>query len=128
MLLAQSERGTISGTVKDASGAVIPDANVAVTNTATNASITMRTGGTGDYTAPSLPVGPYSVRVEKEGFRPSSITGITVNAATSVRVDVTMEVGTALQAVEVQAQAMQLHTEDAKSSVTITNKWLTSYR
>jgi hypothetical protein len=121
-LLAQSERGTISGTIKDPSGAVIPGAKILVTNTATNTVINLTSNGAGDYSAPSLPVGQYNIRVEREGFRPSSLTGITVNAATSVRADITIEVGTSQQVVEVQAQAVQLHTDDAKSSSTITNK------
>jgi hypothetical protein len=67
-------------------------------------------------------VGTYTVRVEKEGFRPSQTTGLTVSAATTVRSDTTLQVGTSTQAIEVQAAAVQLHTDDAKSSTTIQNK------
>jgi hypothetical protein len=121
-LLAQSERGTIQGTVKDATGAVIPNAKVTVTNTATNIAISLNTGDTGEYTALSLQVGSYNVRVEKEGFRPSQVTGVTVNAAGNVRADVNLEVGTTGTAIEVQASAIQLSTENAKSSAAVTNK------
>jgi outer membrane receptor protein involved in Fe transport len=119
---AQSERGTISGAVRDASGAVVPDAKVVVTNAGTGLALTLATGDTGSYSAPGLAVGEYSVRVEKLGFRPAAVSGITVNAATSVRVDVALEVGTSQQVVEVAAAVAQLSTEDAKSSSTVTNK------
>ncbi len=121
-LFGQSERGTIEGTVRDTTGAVIPGAKVIVTNSATNTSLTLSSNASGEFTAPSLQVSKYNVRVEKEGFRPAQLTGITVDAATSVRADVNLEVGTSQQTVEVQASAVQLQTEDAKSSTTVTSK------
>lgn len=121
-LFAQSERGTISGLVKDPSGAVIAGARVAVTNTATNQTISITTTEAGDYAAISLQVGAYRVRVEKDGFRPAVINGVTVDAASNARADVTLEVGSTTTAVEVQAAAVQLATENAKTSTAVTNK------
>jgi hypothetical protein len=122
LMLGQYERGTISGSVKDPSGAIIVGAKITVTNTATNSAVSLTSNESGDYTVPSLQVGTYSVRVEKEGFRPAVISGITLNAATDVRADATLEVGTTTTAVEVQASALQLATENAKTSVAVTNK------
>ena len=68
---------------------------------------------------PTCPVGTYSVRVEKQGFSQSEIKGLTVNAATTVRADVTMQIGQARQMVEVQASALQVNSEDARTSVTV---------
>ena len=119
---AQSERGTITGTVRDASGAVIPAAKVVLTNSQTGVSSTVPTNASGEYTIPQLQVGVYTVRVEKEGFRPSSITGLALNASATMRADASLEVGTAVQAIEVSANALSLSTENAKSSVTINNK------
>lgn len=119
---AQSERGTITGSVHDPSGAVIPAAKITITNTATNVATSAESNGAGEFTVPSLQVGKYTVRVEKEGFRPSEIKGLVLDAAQTVRADTTLEVGTSTQAVEVQAFAVQLQTEDAKSSVTLQNK------
>src|SRR5215470_17505598 len=119
---AQSERGTISGTVRDSSGAVIPGAKVTIINTATGLVENLTSNQVGEFTGISLPVGSYNVDVSKEGFRPAEIKGLTVNAATNVRADVTLEVGQSTQAVEVQASAVQLHAEDAKTSVTINQK------
>src|SRR5437667_1919239 len=121
-LFGQSERGTITGTVADSTGAVVPKARVIVTNLATKLVSESQSNDAGGYTAASLPVGPYTVRVEKEGFRPVVRSGIELNAASTVRVDVTLEIGTALQTVEVSASAQLLSTESAKTSVTVTNK------
>jgi hypothetical protein len=119
---AQSERGNITGSVRDASGAVVPAAKVTVTNAATNVVITAASNAEGDYTVPSLQPGTYSVRIEKEGFRPTETKGLTVDAGSNIRSDATLEVGAATQAIEVQAAAVQLQTEDAKNSVTLQNK------
>ena len=122
VLFAQSDRGTITGAVRDASGAVIAAATVVVTNRATNVANTLTTNEVGEYTVGSLPAGLYDIRIEKSGFRPSEERALTLSAATTVRADATLEVGTSTQAVEVQASSVNIHTEDAKSSVTIDNK------
>ncbi len=119
---AQSERGTISGTVRDQSGAIVVGAKVTVTNIANNSTTSLSANEAGDFIAPSLQVGNYNVRVEKDGFRPSVITGIKVDAASGVRADVTLEIGTTATAVEVAAASLQLATENAKTSSTVTNK------
>jgi Carboxypeptidase regulatory-like domain len=64
LLFGQSERGTISGLVNDPSGAVVVNAKVTVTNTATNNVVVVNTTPSGDYTALSLQAGTYSVRIE----------------------------------------------------------------
>ena len=107
---AQSERGTISGTVRDQSGAIVVGAKVTVTNLANNSVTALAANEAGDFSAPSLQVGSYNVRVEKEGFRPAVITGLKLDAASSVRADITLEVGTTTTAVEVAAAALQLRT------------------
>ena len=121
-LFGQSERGIITGTVRDASGAVIPAAKITLSNTQTGVNFTAPSNASGEYTVPQLQVGTYNVRVEKAGFRPASITGLVLNASGTVRADATLEVGTSAQAIEVSASALTLSTENAKSSVTIDNK------
>jgi len=122
LLFAQSERGTISGMVKDPSGGVVANAKVTVTNTATNTVVVVTTNQSGDYTAVSLQAGTYAVRVEAAGFRAAIVSGIVLNASTDVRADATLEVGSTTTAVEVQASALQIATENSKASVAITNK------
>ena len=120
-LLAQSERGTITGTVHDSSGAVVPAATVRITNNATNVAIATASNVSGEFTVPNLPTGKYDLRVEKGGFRAFLLTGITVDAASTVRADASLEVGEARQTVEVQAAAIQLQTQDATSATSIEN-------
>ncbi len=121
LLLAQSERGTISGTVRDATGAVVPGANIRVTNVATNVTLNATSNASGDYAMPGIPVGVYNVRVEKQGFRAFVLSGITVDAASSVRADANLELGESRQTVEVAATAVQLQTQDATSATSIEN-------
>jgi len=121
-VFAQSERGAITGAVRDASGAVVPSAKITVTNSATNVSVNATSNDQGEFTVPSLQPGTYIVRIEKQGFRPNEEKGLPVDAGSNVRADATLQVGSSTQVIEVQASAAQLQTEDAKNSVTLQNK------
>lgn len=121
-LWAQSERGSIGGVVTDQSGAAVPNAAVVITNRATNTTQQVTTGESGSYVVPNLSPGDYNVRVEKEGFKAAVVAGLTVNAASSVRADIQLEVGTSQQTVEVTGDAIALQTDNAKSATVITNK------
>ncbi len=116
---AQSGRGNVSGTVRDSSGASVPRAKVTVTNTATGEVADLSSNDSGDYIAADVPVGTYQVRVVKEGFNQADIRGVVVNAAETARVDVTLQLGQSRQVVEVQANALQVNSEDAQSAVTV---------
>lgn len=120
-----SERGIITGVVRDTSGAVVPKAKITVSNNATGVNQNIVSNDAGEFTVPNLQPGPYTVRVEKEGFQPFIENSIPLDASQTVRVDTTLRVGAANQAVEVEAAAIQLQTEDAKSSVTLENKLVT---
>ncbi len=67
-LIAQSDAGRITGTVSDITGAAIPGATITVTNTGTNATQTVSSGGNGDFTVSALPNGNYHITVSKQGF------------------------------------------------------------
>ena len=88
---AQTDRGTITGAVADASSAVIPGAQVTATNTQTTAKYETVSTETGNYTITQLPAGVYEVTVELPGFKKYIRQGVTVLAATTVRVDVALE-------------------------------------
>jgi len=122
LAFGQSERGTITGAVHDQSGALIPAASVIITNMATNVAVHVTSNDAGEFTVPNLSPGSYLVRVEKQGFRPSEEKGLSLDAAQTVRADATLQLGSSTQAIEVQAAAISLQTEDAKSSVTLENK------
>src|SRR5206468_2376953 len=89
----QSDRGVLTGTVTDSSGAVIPGASVTATNTATNVSASTVTTEGGFYAIPALQPGTYKVRVELTGFKAYEQSQVVIAAATTVRVDAKLERG-----------------------------------
>src|ERR1700734_1445470 len=91
---AQTDRGTITGTVTDPAGAVVPNAPVEAKNVGTGALYNAAASGTGNYTIAQLPVGTYEVTVTVPGFKKYVRTGIGVEVAGIDRIDITLEVGT----------------------------------
>lgn len=108
--------GTILGTVTDSSGAIIANAKVTVTNTATNADFKTVTSSSGDYNAPSLNPGPYKVVVELQGFEKYVTSGIVLTVNQKVRVDAALKPGAVTETVEASAQAVALNTDTAELS------------
>ncbi len=98
---AQTFRGSVAGTVADASGAVVPGARVIVTNVDTGLARETQTDETGYYVVPELPIGNYSVTVEKQGFQRAVVTGVRVDVAAERRIDVTLSPGALEQTTEV---------------------------
>jgi hypothetical protein len=120
-LQAQTFRGTILGTVTDASGAVVPGAKVTVKNTGTGLERSTETGGDGSYAVPELPIGTYSVTVTQAGFQTFVATGVTVDVATERRVDAAMKPGQISTKVEVAGdQLPQVETTSAELGGTLT--------
>jgi len=108
--------GTILGTVTDSTGAIIPNVKVTVTNTATNSAFHTVTSSAGDYNAPSLQPGMYSVSAESKGFQKSVTTGFKLDVDQKVRVDLALKPGAVTDTVEVTAQAVTLDTDSAALS------------
>ncbi len=108
---AQVDRGAIVGTVSDASGARVADADVTVTNLQTNQASQFKTDGEGNYSAQLLKIGRYSVRVEKQGFSSSLESSVDVGVNQVVRVDLALQVGSKTETVEVTSAAPLLQTE-----------------
>ena len=119
-LFAQSDRGTITGTVADSTGAIIPNATVAVKNVDNGTESKTVTTSTGNYTVPQLPVGNYQISVELQGFRTYVRSGVTVQVAETARVDIVLQVGSTSDSVVVTADASLLKTESAEQSTTLT--------
>jgi hypothetical protein len=113
--------GTITGEVKDASGAVIPGATVTVTNTGTNATREMPSNESGAYTFPALPPGPYTVRAELQGFQTATRTA-ELHVEAVLRVDFTMVIGTLSETAEVTGVSPLIQTENATIGTIIDNK------
>jgi outer membrane receptor protein involved in Fe transport len=102
---AQVAGATLAGTVKDSSGAFIPNAQVAITDVATGVTRTVSPGSAGLYTAPNLLPGTYEVRVTATGFRTAVQKGITLTVGAQQVLDITMQVGQMNQTVEVTTEA-----------------------
>src|SRR5216684_6656390 len=112
-LLAQDATGRIIGVVTDPSGSVIPNAKVTVTNVATQLSNEATTGGDGSYQIPLLPIGSYKVSAEASGFRKSVTSAQKLEINQSLKVDVTLEVGTTGETVQVEATVSGVETVNA---------------
>jgi len=111
-LSAQTTFGSIAGTVADASGSAVPDAQVTLTSTATSAKQTYTTGADGLYSFVNLNPGEYRLDVEKAGFKHYKRESVIVQVAQAVRIDATMEVGAVSQTVEVTAETPLLTPTD----------------
>src|SRR5215467_8369067 len=107
----QSDRGTITGTVSDATGAVIPGASVEAKNTDTGLVYTAGSSETGNYTLPQLPAGTYQLTVELPGFKKFVRPGVTIAATQIACIDARLEVGANTEAVTVEVAAPLLKTE-----------------
>src|SRR2546426_10326081 len=112
----QTDRGTVTGTVSDTTKAVIPGAAITATNTQTTAKYETVSTETGNFTLTQLPGGVYELTVELPGFKKYVRLGVTVLAATTVRIDATLEVGAATEEVTVSADAPLLRTESGELS------------
>jgi len=121
-LLAQTERGNITGQVTDTTAAAVPGATIVITNVATNTTMTVSTTTAGDYNAANLSPGTYRVEVSAQGFKKALWDGIIVAAASTVRVDARLEVGQLTETVEVRAEIAQVQTENAKITTAVQNK------
>jgi len=119
MLLAQSDRGTITGTVVDPGDAMVPNAVIVAKNRETGAVSQTVSTQTGNFSLPSLPAGIYDITVEAPGFKKYSRPGTQVQVAEVIRVDARLEVGSASESVTVQAEAPMLSTENAEQSMNV---------
>ncbi|HEV2276201.1 MAG TPA: carboxypeptidase-like regulatory domain-containing protein, partial [Acidobacteriaceae bacterium] len=104
----QVSTGSVSGTVTDSSGAVVPGALITLRNEARQTQSTLKTNQEGFYSFDFVPIGSYSVEANQSGFRPQEKTGLPLSAAQSLRVDFKLEIATQGQMVIVTGAAPQL--------------------
>ena len=121
---AQGDRGTITGTVVDPAGAVVPNAPIQVKNAQTGSLYDIAATATGNYTLPGLPAGAYELSVRVPGFKNYTRTGLTVEVAATIRIDVTLEIGSATESVTVSDAAPLLKTESGELSHNVTSQRL----
>ncbi|MFB3906668.1 MAG: TonB-dependent receptor domain-containing protein [Acidobacteriota bacterium] len=119
---AQSITGSITGVVIDETGAMIPGAEITVTNTATNAVSTATSDSSGNYTVPLLPQGNYRMEVSATGFKRFVLEGIILQVQQTARIDVPMKVGEVAESITVTADIVGLETETATMSKVVDNR------
>ena len=112
-LHAQVDAGAILGTITDASGAVVHDAAVTLTNEGTGAKLTTTTGNDGDYKFAPVRIGSYTVGVSLQGFQSAEHKGVVVNVGASVVTNFSLKPGQVTETVEVTGEAPVLQTQDA---------------
>ena len=110
---AQVERATITGTLTDKNGAIVPDATVRVTDESTNETKTLQTDSAGEYIASNLTPGSYTIEAEKTGFTKHINKDYVVQVGQTARLDIVMEVGSVTQSVEVTGTLPVLQSENA---------------
>ncbi|MCC7154238.1 MAG: TonB-dependent receptor [Bryobacterales bacterium] len=124
-LNAQTATGQITGTISDASGAVIPGAKVTVNSEQTGLSRSTTANSTGNYAFPLLPVGVYTVTVEQQGFSTAKRTNINLNVDQVLRLDLELSVGTTTETVNVEAAAVAIDSETAAIGQVVSQRQVT---
>src|SRR5438093_13155433 len=110
--IAQTITGSISGTVTDASAAVIPDTEVSLQNELTGETRKTKTSATGDFLFPALQPGRYTVSIEKTGFKSFKITGLTLSATQRLALsNLRLTVGELAESVTVTQQGEAVNLE-----------------
>ncbi len=112
-LQAQVDTGSITGTVTDSSGAVVPSAKVTLTNEGTGASLTVNTGNDGTYTFSPVRIGSYKIDASAQGFKTVTQLHVVVNVSSNMLVNLKLPTGSVTETVEVTTSIPVLQTQDA---------------
>jgi hypothetical protein len=118
--------GSISGTVTDQTGAVIPDTTVNALNLDTTVQQTTKTNGNGFYNFTALPVGRYQIEIVREGFQPYKRTGLVIDVNSQLRVDITLSMGQQSEEVVVSDTAVQVETQSTQMGDVETGQVITA--
>ena len=121
-LRAQIDMGGVTGAVKDSTGAMVPGAELTLTNEATTVAQKVRSSSTGSYVFEAVPVGSYVLKVEAPGFKTYVIPGIQVHVQSVVTADVTLSVGALSEVVTVTAAMPLLQAQDASLGQTMSTR------
>ena len=125
-ILMADVTGSILGTVKDATGAMVPGVKITVTNPETNFTQSTTSDVGGQYRLLALPVGSYSLEASVQGFQRFDVTGITLSVNESRRIDVTLQVGNVQTSVSVEASALAVETSSSQLGEVINERKIMS--
>src|SRR3989442_767165 len=120
-LFSQSNQGTVQGGVFDQTGGAIAGATVTVIDVARGVTRALTTDNAGEYVAPSLLPGTYTVRAEAKGFRTVEHSGVLVDVGKTIRVDLTVQPGEQTQTVTVTGEIPEIDTTDSTLGGTVSN-------
>jgi len=124
-LWGQANRASITGTISDSSGAVVPGANVTATNVETGVATKTVSNGDGIYLVPNLPPGKYSVEFERDGFESLKRTGVVLLSTETARLDTTLKVGAVTSSITVTSDAPVLQLEKPSVGTNMNGKIVT---
>lgn len=118
---AQTDTGSIAGTVTDKTGAVVPNATITVTDTDKKIVVrTVKTNSGGDYSIPLLPVGHYQLTIDAAGFQKYNQTNIVLDVGNKLTFNALLQVGSSGQQVTVEANATQVETQSPQAASMVT--------
>ena len=118
--------GSISGTVADPTGLVIPDIAIICRNVETGLQQNATTNAEGIYAFTTLPVGHYELETFRPGFKPYKRTGLTIDVNTRLQVDITLQMGEQSEEVTVSASSVQVETESTQMGDVVTGSVMTA--
>lgn len=121
-LAAMAQQATIVGTVSDPSGAAVPNVKITITSKESGAVRDFQSNGDGQYVAPDLNIGHYSIRAEAAGFKVSEKKDVVLQVGDRDRIDFQMQVGGAQETVTVEADPVRVQTESGEQSNVITGQ------
>ncbi len=125
-LRAQAVTGTLTGIVGDSTGAVLPGVSVTIVHTETGFTRTLVTDANGEYTAPSIPTGTYTISAELSGFRSVALSNIRVGVDQRVRMDIKLDVGAMTESVEIVASTPLVQTSSSDLGTTVEEEQIKS--
>lgn len=116
---AQTSTGSLSGTVHDSSGAIVPDAQVTATKVDTGGTIQQKTNAQGEYALFSLQPGTYAIDTVKDGFQKSHVDGVQINVAQDLKLEISLAVGSVTSVVNVTADQEMLSNDTPTVTQTV---------
>ena len=120
-----AQEATIVGTITDPSGASVASATITITNNDTGVQRTLTSNSDGQYVAPDLHIGRYSVKASAAGFKLAEQTGIVLNVGDRTRLDFKLQVGSTQEQITVEANAVAVQTDSGEVSNVITGQQIT---
>src|SRR5678815_5051536 len=116
----QTDRGAITGTISDPTGAILANAEVEARNAGTGQIYPTTSTATGNYTLAQLPAGAYELSITAPGFKRYNRPGLDLAPTQTLRIDVTMEVGASTESITVTSEATLLKTESGEVAQNVT--------